>query len=63
MPIFNIHLTSGIDSIKIKEMYKEVSEVIAKHQQCSIDAVSGFIIPLESYQMGSGNKTWEEVNE
>ena len=59
------HTVSSLENILDDRnlIKKEVSEVIAKHQQCSIGAVSGFIIPLESYQMGSGNKTWEEISE
>lgn len=62
MPMFNIHLTEGnMSKEESMEMYKEVSEVIAKHQKCPISAVSGMIIPLQMYQMGQGNQTWEEI--
>ena len=63
MPIVDIKLTEPINRVNCKVMIAAVSKAIAQTKPCPIEAVVVNIIPLPTYQIGQGGKTWEDIND
>jgi len=61
MPMVEIKLTESIPRKNFAGMIKEVSNAVAKHQGCPIEAVSINIIELPLDRMGTGGKAWKEI--
>jgi len=60
MPMIDIKLTESNPKKDFSEMIKEVSEIVAKYQQCHISAISICITELSLDRMGQGGKSWRE---
>lgn len=63
MPIFDITVAGKLSEEKHKELYSEVAKTIARVKECPIEAVSGKIIQLPLYAMGTGDKDWASIIE
>jgi len=61
MPMIDIKLTESCPKKDFSLMIKEVSKIVAHHQDCPIEAVAICITELPMESMGQGGRSWGSI--